>query len=284
MDLHLPQEHRRAFWSSDFTRTTLLTLDRWGIISSMVCHFSLSIFLDRRMTSTTSDVVKWVAWATVPVACYMLFKRPILHLRYRTSIIMAQRFYRIIGLTLTCIDKGYSEGLRYTLTRGHLTWRGYLYVIVFTSILPALNAINFPLPFHLQLPMVLLKLVIDLLVVVPRIHCALMLSAATATSIPAFSTASCDATIGLLESFGKLNQPYPIISPQDSLCNRPDSGLAFVLLIQVLLGAVLPLSVTYWFEGSMKRCWLAYCTMHAHAQTSSARLPGCLSGWQSAAW
>jgi hypothetical protein len=122
----------------------------------------------------------------------MLFKRHNLHLRYRTSMIMAQWLYRIITLTLICLDKGYSEGLRHTLTtREPLTWRGYLYVTVFTSILPALNAIS-PTP-----------------------------SSAHRT---AYAT-------GL-------------------------SGLAFVLLIQVLMGAVLPLCVTFWFEGSIKRCWL----------------------------
>lgn len=98
-------------------------------------------------------------------------------------MILAQRGFRLLAIYAVLSSSSYAASLSYVLTSRALTWRRYLYVTSFTALISFLNAINFPLPSHLQLPMVLIKLALDLDCGVTAVNCAL-LHAAEASAAP----------------------------------------------------------------------------------------------------
>jgi hypothetical protein len=155
-------------------------------------------------------------------------------------------------------SSSYANSLFYVLTSRPLTWRRYLYVTSFTALIPCLNAINFPLPFHLQLPMVLLKLACDLGLAVPAVHCALVRAAEASTATYAFSKAACELTVGMVETVGIISSPLCVIGAgsSSSVCDSGDNGLAFVVFSHLVLGELLPLCISYWFEQGVKLRWL----------------------------
>jgi hypothetical protein len=120
--------------------------------------------------------------------------------------------------------------------------------------------------------MVLVKLAIDLGCAVPAVHCALVRGAAISPSIHGFSKVACEATIGVIEMFSSISSPITVleVDTNNSRCDGPDSGLTFVIFVHLLVGALLPLCITYWFERGVKLRWLHMIRYHATPRAPSA--------------
>lgn len=209
MNFHtrFPRQHIRAFWRSELAQSTLLAAARWGIFSFLLTHVCVSMLLPRRMDNPSAQYIVAATRATIPATFYMLYRRQQANIHRRTWIIMIQRLWRMFGVALVALDAGYSQSLAQALATEPLSWRSYLYVTSISSFISLLNAINFPLPFHLQLPIVLLKLTINLVLVVPKINCALSMAVESSHAILNYSAAACNATMGFMEAIARSTSP-----------------------------------------------------------------------------
>lgn len=77
----------------------------------------------------------------------------------------------------------------------------------------------------------------------------------------------------MVEAVGVMSSPFAIISAagSSSICDEPDSGLAFAVYMHLVLGALQPLCVTCRFEQGVQLRWL-----HMAGYDSRATAPSML--------
>jgi hypothetical protein len=176
------------------------------------------------------------------VEAFLLYRRRGTYVRFRTWIVLPQRLARMVCVLFIYAHPTYTRGLVDAVRASDL--RGFFYATTFPVIVAAQNALNFPLLWRHQLPVVLLKTALDLGATVPRIHCALQHASAAVEGI---SRSACDATLGAIRHLAMASVLLPPLGPGGHGCSGGGAGTAFVAFI-TLLGCALSLGGSWLYE------------------------------------
>jgi hypothetical protein len=254
-----PNNLESEFWQSDTAASTILSVNRWGVATS-VAVIILGTCLARRRPRGCWVVSKYMFLASLVFLCFQAWGA---YCRPRTYV----RHHRLINAATRLLRVGQSA-LIYLLTSAQQpSSRAFMFMVSQWPWFSFMNAVNFPLPWRWQLPVVVVKATVDILFGVPVVNCALLQPQSQHTETAGMV---CRRLLGTLSSAGQLVVPIHA-GYEDIMCGESTSGLAVALFLQLFVGLAIPLQISYWYEQRAKTRFLA-ARGHSYVNTVSAPL------------
>ncbi len=267
--LRLPPPLQQRFRSAN--QRTLLVLDFWGIISSVLVNVVINATVRNKGNVIEDNVMLAIFLTTWLLAMghgWLIARRPALYMRVRNHVALMQRIHRMLVI-LTLGTRASWRVVLATAEEASQDWRLYLYMTSLVSILSFFNTLNYVLPFTLQLPMALLKMCVDVFVFSPTVAAALRHPSST---LGAYSTSACEASLLAVTRLCGLVHPVGLGGAREVACRDPvSSGVAFSLFMAMFTGNVLPAFISYVSERAIKVRFLAL-----HGYDTEALQPGVL--------
>lgn len=264
------------FWSSETTKSTILSVNKWGVATSVAVSF-LACYLARRRPRGTCPMNKTLFLASMMllvVQAWTTYCRPRTYLRYHRAINAATRLLRVVQSLLAYMDTAYYMLLLIAVQNP--SSRTFMFIVSQWPWFSFLNAINFPLPWCWQLPIVAIKSCVDIFVGLPVVNCALHHPQSQHSETAAMV---CRSILGTLTSAGQLIIPIHA-EYEEVMFGASTSGLAVALFLQLFVGAAIPLQIIYWYEQRVKIRFLA---ARGHHYVNAGSDPLQKVGW-CAAW
>ncbi len=261
-----------AFWRSNTASRAVLSLNQWGLATSLLVNFiagPICMVSGNNKILSSSAITNGLFMASVLLLCFQAwcaYRHPWVYIRHGTLINVSTRLVRILQTVFACTDPQWYPMLL-TTAQEDAAGSGYKNLIYLVCTWPwfsLLNAINFPLPWRWQWPIVVLKCCIDILLGVPVINCVLQ---HPESRLGTASGAACKTIMGSILAVGQLFVPIQTGSEQ-AMCGPYTSGLAIALFLLLFVGTAVPLQITYWYEQLMKVRFLAANGYTVHRQHS----------------
>ena len=251
--LQLSPANEQAFWDSPVTHRRILSMDSWGVATGLIVNAALGKFIyqdSHRLSTTSYGAISpflvvllqltqacwlWLPWASKPA-----------YLRFRLRFTLLQRCQRLLQNVITFYVVPLHQVIPLLVLGGSREDKSevqrFLALFMLYPMTSFLNAINHGLPFTLQSLFVLAKAALDLVAVLPA-----FVAVAKSAQVEGLARTACSHIELWFAPIARLAS----LSPDSSMCAAHATEFVFSFTA-VLIGVVLPLHLSFWYELSCK--------------------------------
>ena len=243
-----PARLETEFWASSSVSATLRSLDCMGIFLSVIINLSLARLHARNESYSCAPLI---ALASGAVQLWLMWGVKPFYERHRHRIQMFQRVMRLVPACVYVVN--IRAGVTMLSAVAHAAWssgelgqrRLLAAALLGEPGLAVLSALNYNVPFKLQLVLFGVKLVLDLFAVAPAMACTIKL-----LGLEPFAGPWCMGVEAVAAVFFAISPPNALHAAGSMCAVRAARFLPAAMLLW--LGGMLPLLCTWWFEARLK--------------------------------